>query len=305
MQKEKAIMEYHEFETVFEKLLQTKEDLYPHAVEYHRTNFQHSIQYLLASILSQAETLVQQPQGSWENTEEIVCDILYCADVNMQQLFALEIPNQLTANRNFEDVKTKLYETKYYPISEHLNYIFLPPALERKTFIHKHLGHLADTGHFCDLGFGPSVLSAFILQQKAFWTGCGVDISSHCLHHAKRLLRKKGVLERCKLLVGDVRALPYPDETFDLVVAVEVLEHIPDPEVGLAEAMRVLKPGGYAITALPVNLPILMHLYDFESPDEVLELHKKVGLRVVDFETKKFQRQMEPFTDTFALSIKP
>lgn len=299
------MMQYHEFETAFEKLLQIPEEVYPHAVEYHRTNFQHSIQYLLSSILNQTETLVQQSQTDWENTEEVVSDLLYCADVNMQQLFALEMPNQLTEDRDFEAVKTKLYETKYYPISEHLNYIFLPPALERKTFIRKHLGRLTDRGHFCDLGFGPGVLSAFILQQKESWTGCGVDISGPCLHHAERLLRKRKVLERCELSVGDVRALPYPNDTFDLVVAIEVLEHIPDPEIGLAEAVRVLKPGGYAITALPVNLPILMHLYDFDSPDEVLELYTKVGLKVVDFETKEFQRQTEPFTDTFALSIKP
>lgn len=297
-------MQYHEFETAFEKLLQTQESSYPHAIEYHRTNFQQSIQYLLSSILNQTETLVQQSNTSLENTEEVVSDILYCAGVNMQQLFALEIPNELTEDRDFETVKTKLYETKYYPISEHLNYILLPPALERKTFIRKHLDRLADTRHFCDLGFGPGVLSAFILQQKEGWTGCGVDISRHCLHHAKRLLRKKGVLERCKLSVGDVRALQYPDNTFDLVVAVEVLEHIPDPEVGLAEAIRVLKSGGYAITALPVNLPILMHLYNFDSPHEVVELYEKAGLRVVDFETKEFQRQTETFVDTFALSIK-
>ncbi len=297
-------MQYHEFETTFEKLLQTQKDLYPYAVDYHQTNFQHSIQYLLSSILSQTEALLQQPQANWENTEEVVGDILYCADVNMQQLFSLEIPNELTADRDFEDVKTKLYETKYYPISEHLNYIFLPPALERKMFIHKHLDRLADTGHFCDLGFGPGVLSAFILQQKERWIGCGIDISSYCLQHAERLLKKKKVLERCKLSLGDVRTLPYPDDTFDLVIAVEVLEHIPDPEVGLAEALRVLKPGGYVITALPINLPILMHLYDFESPDEVLALYKKVGLKVVDFETKEFQRQTETFVDTFALSIK-
>lgn len=298
-------MQYYEFETAFKDLLQTQKDLYPHAVEYHQTNFQHSIQGLLSSILDQTEALVQQSQASWENTEEVVSDILYCADVNMHQLFALEMPNQLTEDRDFEAVKTKLYETKFYPISEHLNYIFLPPALERKTFVRKHLGRLGDTGHFCDLGFGPGVLSAFILQQKAFWTGCGIDISQHCLHHAKRLLRKKDVLERCELTVGDVRTLPYSDNTFDLVIAIEVLEHIPDPEVGLTEAMRVLKPGGYAITALPVKLPILMHLYDFDSTDEVLELYKKVGLRIVDFETQEFQRQTETFIDTFALSIKP
>ena len=299
------MMQYREFEIAFEKLLQTQENLYPHAVEYHRTNFQHSIQYLLTSVLNQTETLVQQSQTSWKNTDEIISDILYCADVNMQQLFALEIPNELTENRDFEDVKTKLYETKYYPISEHLNYIFLPAALERKAFIGKHLNCFAEIGHFCDLGFGPGVLSALILEQKALWTGCGVDISQHCLHHAKRLLIKKGVFERCELSLGDVRTLPYPDNTFDLVVAVEVLEHIPDPKVGLTEAMRVLKPGGYAITALPVKLPILMHLYDFDTPDEVLELYRKVGLRIVDFQTKEFQRRTETFIDTFALSIKP
>lgn len=297
-------MKYNEFETTLEKLLQTQKDLYPHAVEYHRTNFQHSIEHLLSSILNHTEMLVQQPHINWENTNQIVSDILHCGDINMQELFSLEFPNQLAEDRDFEAVKTKLYETKCYPISEHLNYLFLPPALERKTFIHKHLGHLADTGHFCDMGFGPGVLSAFILEQKEFWTGRGVDISEHCLHHAKRLLRRKGTLERCKLSVGDIRDLDYPDNTFDLVVAVEVLEHIPDPEVGLTETMRVLKPGGYAITALPVKLPILMHLYDFDSPDEVLELYKKVGLRVVDFETKEFQSQAEPFIDTFALSIK-
>ena len=69
--------------------------------------------------------------------------------------------------------------------------------------------------------------------------------------------------------------------------------------------MRVLKPGGYAITALPVHLPLLMRLYSFDSPDEILAVYKKVGLKVIDFETRGFQRQAGPFVDTFALSIKP
>ncbi|GEM_PF-970368 len=298
-------MYYHEFETAFEARLQTHTDVYPHAVEYHRARFDQTIQYLLSSILEQAEDLIQRPETSWTHTEEIVRDILYCGDITVEQLFALEIPNQLTADRNFEAVKTKLYETKYYPISEHLNYLAFPPALERKAFIGKHLDRFEEKSEFCDLGFGPGVLTAFILQQNTTWQVEGVDISHYCLHHAQRLLRKKGVLGRSELSVGDVRTLPYPDDTFDVVVAIEVLEHIPDPEAGLSEAMRVLKPGGYAITALPVQLPLMMHLYDFDTPDEVLTLYKKVGLEVIDFETKEFQRQAGAFVDTFALSIKP
>ena len=292
-------MNYPEFETALEKRFQTHTNVYPHAVEYHRARFEQTIQYLFSSILEQTDTLIQQPETSWAHTEEIVSDILHSGEVSIEQLFTLEIPTELTADRDFEAVKTKLYETKYYPISEHLNYISFPPALERKAFIGKHLDCFEEKSQFCDLGFGPGVLTAFILQQNTSWQVEGVDISHYCLYHAQRLLTKKGILERSELSVGDVRTLPYPDDTFDVVIAIEVLEHIPDPETGLSETMRVLKPGGYAITALPVQLPLMMHLYDFDTPDEVLALYKKVGLEIIDFETKEFQRQTGAFVDTF------
>ena len=177
-------MNYPEFEAAFEAQFQKHTNAYPHAVEYHRARFNQTIQYLLSSILEQTDSLIQQPETNWTHTEEIVSDILYCGEISVEQLFALEIPNQLIADRDFETVKTKLYETKYYPIREHLNYIAFPPALERKTFIGKHLDCFKEKSHFCDLGFGPGVLTAFILQQDSSWQTNGVDISQHCLQHA-------------------------------------------------------------------------------------------------------------------------
>ena len=46
-------------------------------------------------------------------------------------------------------------------------------------------------------------------------------------------------------------ALPYAAETFDLVTMLDVLEHIPDDAGALAEAMRVLRPGGLLMLAVP------------------------------------------------------
>ena len=49
--------------------------------------------------------------------------------------------------------------------------------------------------------------------------------------------------------VADAEAIPYDDETFDLVVGHAVLHHIPDVELALREVLRVLKPGGRFVFA--------------------------------------------------------
>ena len=50
---------------------------------------------------------------------------------------------------------------------------------------------------------------------------------------------------------ADLLALPFPDASFDVVMASEVLEHIPDDEAAMAEISRVVKPGGRVAVTVP------------------------------------------------------
>ena len=60
---------------------------------------------------------------------------------------------------------------------------------------------------------------------------------------------------RAEAVVGDARALPYPDQTFDCVIASEILEHIPADDAVIAELIRVLKVGGTLAVTVPRWLP--------------------------------------------------
>lgn len=60
---------------------------------------------------------------------------------------------------------------------------------------------------------------------------------------------------KAETVVGDALALPYPDRTFDCVIASEILEHVPADNVVIDELIRVLKVGGRLAVTVPRWLP--------------------------------------------------
>jgi SAM-dependent methyltransferase len=56
-------------------------------------------------------------------------------------------------------------------------------------------------------------------------------------------------------VAGDALSLPFPDDSFDKIVAAEVLEHIPNDMAAMSELLRVLKPGGRLAVTVPSWLP--------------------------------------------------
>ena len=64
--------------------------------------------------------------------------------------------------------------------------------------------------------------------------------------------------------IADVHSLPYRDESFDYVLAIEVFEHLRKPSQAAAEIHRVLKPGGKAIATIPFMFRVHADPYDYQ-----------------------------------------
>ncbi len=64
-------------------------------------------------------------------------------------------------------------------------------------------------------------------------------------------------------VVCDVQALPFDDESFDIVIAIAVLEHVPDPSGAVSEIYRVLRPGGFVYSEIPFLQAVHLGAWDF------------------------------------------
>lgn len=102
----------------------------------------------------------------------------------------------------------------------------------------------------------------------------GVDVNEAAVNYSKKKYASKNI----EYLVGDGESIPLKDNSVDVVITFETIEHIKNYSKFLDEVARVLKPDGLAIVSTPNDLEFAegnhFHLHEFQYDELVSALHK-------------------------------
>jgi SAM-dependent methyltransferase len=96
----------------------------------------------------------------------------------------------------------------------------------------------------CGTGYGSAMVASRVGEVV------GIDSSEEAVARAKARHR----LDNLEFVTMPATGLSFPDDSFDAVYSVHVLEHIQDVELHLSEVVRVLRPGGRFVVATPNRL---------------------------------------------------
>lgn len=134
----------------------------------------------------------------------------------------------------------KVYERLWRPAVSHF---FLglsgPSAAKERRLVMEMLG-VREGDQVIDVGCGPGNYTRHLAQAAGDGLTVGLDASAAMVAAAA----KRGGGENLAFLRGDAAALPFEDESFDVVCSVGVIHLVEEPLVALGEMARVLAPGG-------------------------------------------------------------
>lgn len=187
--------------------------------------------------------------------------------------------------------------TKAHPMEYLCNHpFFMIRWIERarrelllKTIAPKTGEIIADIG--CERGHLLSMIHKKCPQVKKL---IGADLSNHALIEAKRLAVWERWDATSEFLLCDARNVSLPDNSVDVAISSNVLEHLPDPEQGFAELCRITKPGGRIILNLPNEKRIVsLKKFFFKIKiNKVLDNLKLVTPGHLHYPDKKFVREL-------------
>ncbi len=149
-----------------------------------------------------------------------------------------------------------------------MNYkLLFPTYRNRYLFVREHLQMFAGQGLYFEealnLGTGEGDYDGMIAGFCKNLTAC--DINERDVAFAKQL---NSEVPNVHYAVENALELSFPDAHFDLLISVDVIEHVGQPERMMQEAGRVLKPGGLAL----ITFPSIEFPFTYDPINRVLSL---------------------------------
>ncbi len=228
----------------------------------------------------------------WQQAEAIVGDVLATSGMTPHEI-AKALRRYVTVKRNaeqhlsFEKARETIYDQSFYPLVTHFTLALQPSAAARLRFVRRTVESISSLdGTVADLGCGSGAVLCEALKLKPMWRGYGLDISEAAIDYARRLAVHKDVAPRVQFQTGSLTDLPYANNSLDVVIASEVVEHLPRPERVFAELSRVLAPGGRLLVTMPVESRTPAHMHALNSAEELCGLFDQAELTVSSIQTK-------------------
>ncbi|GLY01691.1 hypothetical protein Acsp01_20700 [Actinoplanes sp. NBRC 101535] len=137
------------------------------------------------------------------------------------------------------------------------------------------LPHLSSGNSLLDVGCGPGTITADLATRLTPGRVTALEHHEAALGLAREEIGRQG-LTNVDFLVGDVHALDLPDDSFDVVHAHQVLQHVTDPVTALREMRRVTKPGG-VVAARDSDYATFTWFPVVPELDEWLALYQRVA----------------------------
>ncbi|MCB9459458.1 MAG: class I SAM-dependent methyltransferase [Anaerolineaceae bacterium] len=129
-----------------------------------------------------------------------------------------------------------------------------------------------------DVATGTGRLPLALCQHARFEGHIiGVELSRKMITQAAEKIANEHFHEYVTLLWADGTALPFPDDSFDVVTCMEALEFMPEPKAALDEIIRVLRSGGLLLTTRRINAYMPSRLWEEKEMADMLAERGIVG----------------------------
>lgn len=139
----------------------------------------------------------------------------------------------------------------------HIRYQFKPFVGSNHWWALRQLANLPASTRVLDVGSGSGAIGR-ALKMQGVTNLCAVEVDAEAREHAKDIYTE---------VASDISE--FSGRTFDLIILLDVLEHVTDPQGLYGDAMKLLAPGGKVLISLPnvahwsVRIPLLFGNFDY------------------------------------------